>query len=275
MKKKIGIIIAGVILIAITLFVRYYFVGKKSFDVYVEMDIGKPCAVRLDCLTGEEQDTGLWIYDMDIVDEMYDIIYTVKTKPYWSMYDKEEVDRQFSIDVMGPDNKRVYISADDYGDCYVAYIGGLDNGRGVEDNIWGFAGRVCIDKEEGDKLYELVCKRYEENIRNIAAKDIETFSKEKVTDWRKFRQFRNVKIELELEDILVIDGEEYHDCYRLQIDGKEGHILVWTYEASVHDAKKGETKEYYDVVRALVYNEKGESMDLYDEGIGEFLEAMK
>lgn len=275
MKKKVAIIIVSVILIAFTLFARYYLVGIKDYDVYVDLDIGEPQVVILDCEKGHNEDSSIWIYDMDTVKEMYDIVYGVKGKPYWSMYEKEDAENFFSIDVMGENNRHIYISASDYGEYYVASLEASKYGGMLETNIWNFTGKVIIDKEACDKLFELVDKRYKEYTCNISAEDIVEISKNNDTDFRKLLQYQREEFELEIPLYFEDEDESVYSYYIFPVEGKKGYVKVWSVINGGLNVETGVYTETNEVLQAWVYNEKDEYIDMYDKCVGEFLEEME
>ncbi len=275
MKKKVVVIIVSAILIAFTMFAGYYIAGVKDYDVYVDLDIGEPQVVILDCEKGHNEDSSIWIYDEDTVKEMYDIVYGVKGKPYWSMYEKEDADNFFSIDVMDENNRHIYISASNYGDYYVASLD-ASIGRGfLETNIWNFTGKIIIDKEAGDKLFELVDKRYKEYACKISTEDIEEVSKNNNTDFRNFLQYKREEVELDIPLYFEDVNESVYSYYIFPIEGKKGYVKVWSVTTGVLDVETGVYTETNEVLQAWVYNEKDEYIDIYDERVGEFLEEME
>lgn len=275
MKKKVAIIIVSAILIAFTMFAGYYIVGAKDYDVYVDLDIGEPQVVILDCEKGHNEDSSIWIYDEDTVKEMYDIVYGVKGKPYWSMYEKEDADNFFSIDVMGENNRHINISASDYGEYYVASLD-ASIGRGfLETNIWNFTGKVIIDKEAGDKLFELVDKRYKEYACNISTENIVDISKNSDTDFRKLLQYKREEFELDIPLYFEDEDESVYSYYIFPIEGKKGYAKVWSIENNSLDCETGVYTEESVILQAWIYNEKDEYIDMYDECVGEFLEEME
>lgn len=267
-KKKMLIISISAAFIALIIFAIYYFFMPKNYKFYIKENIGELQAVRLDNQDGING--GILVYDMDVVNELYEAMEPVKAWPYYSFYEMDDVN-SFAINFLGEDNKQIWISADDYGDYYVADIAAEDNGTFLPEPIWEFIGRFCISKEDGDRLYELVSKRYSENVRNISAKDIEELAQKKDMDWRKFQQFQYTEF---TDKDHVRRGEfQSEGLAQFQIEGKKGYVLVWYYSGIV--VTKEGSNSYSEVIQAKVYNEKNESIDLYDDGIGKFLEAME
>lgn len=267
-KKKIILTVALLIVVLIVFFIYYFFMNKK-YTFYIKEDIGEIQAVGLICYDGEYGNS-INIYNKNIVNELLKALDSVKMKPFYSIKNIDN-DEGFYINFIGEDNKRISYMASDYGTQYIVELGVLHDGKGIEEPVWNFIGRMCISKEDGERLYDLVKKDISENMKNITAEELVRLSEEKEEDWRVFQQYI-----YEREDVgkIVSKGELSCDRpERFQIEGKKGYMRVWEYEGIV--AGKDETKEYQEVLKAVVYNEKGEEMDLYSDEISKFLEEME
>jgi len=267
-KQIVGIIIIVAIVATIVAVVAFFFSPKKyTYYINQDVDLGKLKAVSIDLY--EEGTEEICIYDDELIEELLKVLDTVKPWPYCSVNGGNGI-KGFSVEFLGKDNKSmsIYMS-----DCDYYYVGSFnleDNGSYPDSPVWDMMGSVCIDKEDGERLYELVQAEYSENIRNIAVGDILKLSKDGVTDWKVFQQFKYVEAD-DVENIEKGDLISETPVY-FYIEGKKGYVLVWYSDATVENEEG--INHYDEVMQALVYDENGKSMDLYDEGIGEFMEVM-
>ncbi len=268
-KKQIaGILIIVAIVVAIAALIAFFFSPKKyTYYINQDVDLGEFKAVSLDI--DEEGMEEICIYDNELIDELLKVLDTVNPWPYCSVNGGNGI-KGFSVEFLGEDNKSmsIYMS-----DCDYYYVGNFyleDNGSYPESPVWDMMGSVCIDKEDGERLYELVQAKYSENIRNIAVEDVLKLSKEAVTDWKVFQQFKYTETD-EVKEVEKGDLSSENPV-RFYIEGKKGYMLVWYSDMTI--INESGTNHYDEVLQAHVYNENGESMDLYDEEIGEFMEVM-
>lgn len=268
-KKKIIIIISIVALIIGTLyFCVYYFFLPKRYTFYIKENIGTVEVVEVKY---DDIKYGTWIYNKDIAKEFIDELENVKAWPYYST-NMKNTNKSFSIRFMGEENKYVSISAEDYGDFYVANFGVEHNGKFIEEPIWDFIGRFCISKEDGDRLYEMTKKTYDENAREISVDELLMFSKEKETDWRKFQQF--LYEDTQIEEIVIKNALECESPVKFNIKDKLGYILVWYDDLTVYDENENVAEKYDEILKIIIYNDKGECIDFYDENVESFMEEM-
>ena len=190
-----------------------------------------------------------------------------KLQPYYPMGAYNTLDKGFSITVYGEEKKQfMYISSFTNTNCTVD-VGMISNGK-IDESIKSWVELTSISKSDGESLYEFVAQVLEDNAKNIEIFDIKEFGKNKEYDWNLFKQFTLV----EVEDMgrKVRDGLDTEEVGKFEIKGTNAFLYVWFYEGTIEGQGA-----YWLVCDAMIYDEEGNSISIYDEKLDEFLEGLQ
>lgn len=273
MKKKKKIILA-IIMLFIAIFVTYtvyFFFGRKKYTFYMKDTTMEIEAIQI--YIGEDTNqkpniqSGI-TYKTEVINDIIEELKKVKMKPSYINSELKD-NKDFSIILLGKDNQRLYYLANEGEDKYFVDIGMEENGV-VNSGIKELISYTSIHKEQGDELYDMLKQVLEDNICEITISDIEKMSKEKVYDWNQFQQylFTDTKSKEITRKELTSNG-----AARFQIAEKKGYLEVVYFNGIIADSNA--TNRYAEVLEAVIYNEKGEEMDFYADGISTFLEKME
>jgi len=273
-KKKKIIFIAITLLIAIfIIYIVYFFFGRKKYTFYMKDDTMEIEAVQIyiDGDTNQElYSDSVIIYNPEVINDILGELKKVKLKPNFSFSDAEGSKKGFSIILLGKDNQYLNYLASEGNDKYFVNISIEDNGVVIDNGIKDLICYTSISKSKGDKLYDLAKQALEDNICEITVCDIEKMSEEKIHDWNQFQQYLFTDIEAKR----ITRGElTANGTARFQIAEKKGYLEICYFNGIIGNNEG--TNRYAKVLEAVVYNEKGEKMDFYAEGISTFLEEME
>ncbi len=269
MNKKKVVLISGLILL-VSLLVGFciFFFNAKKCTYYVKESIGKLQGINIRSDDYETRD--IWVFDEEDAHEVFEYFEKLEA---WPCTSSSEGGAGFNVSFLGEDEKIIYFSAYDGGKYYIVNINVQHNGKPVENTLWDAFGSLYISKEDGERLFELVNGIYEDNYRNITIEDIQKLSEDRVTDWRKFTQFKYSKIKD--GELINQDGYTSEKPVRFEIQNTSGYMDVWYYEVWYWDNESNASERYSKVIQAVVYDESGKSMNIYDDGIYNFLEMMR
>ncbi len=269
MNKKKTVLILFVLIVFLIFFAFVLFFFKaKNYTYYVKESIGSIQGINIQSDDYETRD--IWVFNEDDVNELYKYFENLEA---WPCTSSNDGGAGFRVSFLGEDEKIIYFSAYDGGKYYIVNINEQYNGMPIENTIWDAFGSLYISKEDGEKLFEIINGIYEDNYRNIYIEDIQKISNNNEMDWRKFTQF----IYSEIEEGELIEQGEYisEKPVRFEIKNTSGYMDVWYYNVSYWDVESNVSERYSKVIQAIVYDESGNSMNIYDDGIDEFLEMIK
>lgn len=276
-KKIVGItfisIIACVIIGGIS-YAYYFFFGAKDYTFYLSEDMGEIHSVVI-ITQAEEDEQGPYdsneyiLYDTEVMKEIINALEPVKIKPTFTLNSSDNY-KGISLNLREDGTKELYFNTTDWGDCYEVWIGMDDNGAlGEGPKEW--IGHATISKEDGDRLYKLINQILEDKIVNITIDDVKKMAEENnknLTQYLKYFYTEEDTTDIRMWDMVSLDY-----VYKFPIEGTEGYLQVWAYNGIV-DGKEGR-RIVREVADAIVYNENGEEMNLYEEGINEFMEGLR
>ena len=230
----------------------------EAVQIFIDKDTAKELASN-----------SVIIYKTEVINGILEELKKVKLKPNYSSEDSQNSKKGFSLILLGKDKQQLYYMASEGENNYFVDISMEENGK-IDNGLKDLIDYTSIPREEGDKLYDLLKQTLEDNICEITASDIEKMSKEKTHDWNQFQQYLYTDIEAKE---ITRNGLTSIATARFQIAEKKGYLDVWYYNGTVRDSQG--TNRYAEVLKAAVYNEKGEEMDFYAEEISAFLEEME
>ena len=280
MKKKMKVVIATILaviliaVVAVVLYCLWFFFGAKSYTYYRSDDLGEIQSVLFlpQADKGEEgrfDSNEFIIYDKEIIQEIMDALEPLKLKPTYTINEPDGY-KGFTIQLMDGNKKNLYLIGNYWEDCYQIWIG-MENNGAFEDGVKGWIGQTTIPLEDGERLYELVNRILEDNIHNITVDELKKLAEQQSRNWNLFKQY--FYTEEDTKDVRTWGYVTFDEIYKFQIEGTDAYLNIWAHDGIVDD-EDGRNR-YADVIDAVVYNENGESMNLYEEGISEFLEGLK
>ncbi|MEY8329381.1 hypothetical protein AALB81_08605 [Lachnospiraceae bacterium 48-33] len=275
MKKKKKIILVTIMMF-VTVFIVYtvyFFFGRKKYTFYMKDDAMEIQAIQIYIDEDTNQNMvaqSVIIYKTEVINKILEELKKVKLKPSYSFSGSEDSKKGFSFIFLGKDNKQFSYLASEGKNNYFVDVTMEENGVLDDDGIEYLISFTSILKEQGDKLYDLAKQTLEDNISEITISDIEKMSKEKIYDWNQFQQylFTDTKSKEITRKELTSNG-----AARFQIAEKKGYLEVVYFNGIIADSNA--TNRYAEVLEAVIYNEKGEEMDFYADGISTFLEKME
>ena len=272
-KRKIIITVCIVLvtIIAILTGLFYIFFMEKDYKFYMGKNMKNVESVEIviDADKAGEAKT-VMIYDKEVIEEIMEKLSENKLKPHYAESEQYIPDKGFSIILYGEEKEVMYYGTNFTNVKCIVDIGNKSNGK-MDNGIRSWAGITSFDRAAGEELGEFVEKVYYDSIRNIEISDIKELGKNKEYDWNVFKQFRFN----EVEDMgkKVRDGLTTEDVAKFEINGKNAVLYVWYYEGVVVTSQ--ETNEYWLVCDAMIYDEEGNSISIYDEKLDEFLEGLQ
>ncbi len=269
--KKYIIIAISLILLIIMISIFYVMFMEKDFEFYMGNDIKNIESIELiiDASKNTEEKS-VMIYDKEVIDEIMEKLAENRLKPNYSGDSDSLSGKGFSIIVYGEEKKQLYYLANHTNTEWIIDIGIVSNGK-VDEGIRSWVGITSIGKEEGEELYEFVSEVIEENARNITISDIKEFGKNKEYDWNVFKQF--IFNDVDNMGKKIRENFTSSNVAKFKIEEINAYMYVWYYEGTVVNSKG--TNEYWLVCDALIYDEKGNSISIYNEGLDEFLEELE
>ncbi len=276
LAKKIAIGIVSLLLVAILGFVGlvgYVYFYEKPYTFF--MPVEREDIQRMELSHDNETviDSSVDVFDKTTIDAIMDGMKDVKIQSvFWEIEKEEEMTgKGFSIYIKCKEQAYSFIASENKNGYYVVYLGETFKD---EDSILGRNDGTAkkMSKEQGDKLYDVVMNSIDENLKEVTKQELLKISEEKEYNWNKFEQYINVKDE-SITTKKTRDGITSLEVAKFPIENSESYMVVWYRDETIIN---GESITYIEeVCDAIVYNEDGEEMNLYDEGIATFLEEMK
>lgn len=267
-KKKVVLILVVILLVSFLVGFCIFFFNAKKCTYYVNEPIGNLQGIKI--YSDDYETPDIWVFDEEDANEIFKYFENLEAWPCTSL---SEGGAGFEVSFLGEDEKIIQFSANDAGKYYIVDINVQHNGMPIKNTMWDAFGNLYISKEDGEKLFELVNDIYEDNYRNITIEEIQKISDNNVTDWRKFTQFKYTKIKD--GELIKQEGYTSEKPVRFEIQDSLGYMDVWYYEVWTFDVEANVSERYSKVIQAVVYDETGESKNIYDYGIDRFLEMMK
>lgn len=274
-NKKKKVVIISIVFIVLGLCVTggaYFFFGSKSYTFYQVEDIGEVKYVLLTLTEETKADIIRQEYvidDMDVIEELQKKLNDIKVSPNYTT-NQSTSGNGFSITFLGENKQRFGIYASEDRNNYLINIRMGDNEGVVNLGIKDLINQTSISKEDGERLYEYVNTILNENIHNIKISDIKELAEEKIYDWNQWRQYTYT---IDRTAGIKTRGKfSEKEPAKFEIEGTDAYLLVWFYDGIIVDSEG--TNQYTEVIDAIVYNENGEEMSVYEKEIFDFLEDM-
>lgn len=272
LKKCIIIIAAliGVTMLILLIGLFYVLFTEKDLDYFMSDNMKNVESIELIVDANKSNAAkSVMIYDKEVIDEIMEKLGKNKLKPYYSESEGYVPDKGVNIRIYGQEKERLYYHVDFTNSKCIVDIGASVNGK--MDEGMRYMAEYSFDKEAGEELCEYVEAVYESSIRNIEISDIRELGRSKEYDWKVFKQF--MCDDVENMGTKVRDGLSASHVAKFEIKETNAYMYVWYLNGTIHTSK--ETNEYQLVMDAIIYDEAGNSMSIYDEGLDEFLEELK
>ena len=185
----------------------------------------------------------------------------------WLLHLNGKNDTYLSMEMIGADPK---------GQSIISH-GLMNNGVGIKDYL-DIIGNVVVSAEEEMNVWETLLNAVKNEIQKITVQDMLELADTDCHDWTRFEKYLYRGETEEEKEILqkIADRSKLPDSMRTDLadifetDTEDFALMVWALD-SIVGFPDGTAERTRKVYQATVYRQDGEYMDLYDDGLEEFL----
>ena len=288
--KKILLLLLLFLLLAVTGMLVWIFFLPKKYTVMYHMS-GNRTIESAEVILYGKQESGEYGYSMYLLEDKDNLEKIEKALSGMKMYpchitklsditEATAEDRKWLLHLNGKNDTYLsmeMIGADRNGQSIISH-GLMNNGVGTKDYL-DIIGNVVVSAEEELNVWETLLNAVKNEIGKITVQDMLELADTDCHDWIRFEKYlyRKAKTEEEKEILQkIVDRSKLPDSMRTDLadifetDTENFVLMVWALD-SIVEFSDGTAERTKEVCQATVYRQDGEYMDLYDDGLEEFL----
>ena len=289
-KKRVILLLLLFLLLAVTGMLVWIFFLPKKYTVMYHMS-GNRTIESAEVILYGKQESGEYGYSMYLLEDRDNLEKIEKALSGMKMYpchitklsditEATAEDRKWLLHLNGKNDTYLsmeMIGADPKGQSIISH-GLMNNGVGIKDYL-DIIGNVVVSAEEEMNVWETLLDAVKNEIGKITVQDMLELADTDCHNWIRFEKYlyRKAKTEEEKEILQKIaDRSKLPDSMRTDLadifetDTEDFVLIVWALD-SIVGFPDGTAERTRKVYQATVYRQDGEYMDLYDDGLEEFL----
>ena len=292
--KKIRLLLLLFLLLAVIGMLVWIFFLPKKYTVMYHIS-GNRTIESAEVILYGRQESGEYGYSMYLLEDRDNLEKIEKALSGMKMYpchitklsditEATAEDRKWLLHLNGKNDTYLsmeMIGADPKGQSIISH-GLMNNGVGIKDYL-DIIGNVVVSAEEEQNVWETLLDAVKNEIGRITVQDMLELADTDCHDWTRFEKYlyRKAKTEEEKEILQkIVDRSKLPDSMRTDLadifetDTEDFVLMVWAWDSIVElpDRTAERTRK---VCQATVYRQDGEYMDLYDDGLEEFLGVVR
>ncbi len=289
-KKRVILLLLLFLLLAVTGMLVWIFFLPKKYTVMYHMS-GNRTIESAEVILYGKQESGEYGYSMYLLEDKDNLEKIEKALSGMKMYpchitklsditEIKEDDRNWLLHLNGKNDTYLsigMIGTDRKGQSIINQSL-MNNGAGIKDYL-DIIGNVVVSAEEEMNVWETLLDAVRNEIQKITVQDMLELADTDCHDWTRFEKYlyRKAKTEEEKEILQkIVDRSKLPDSMRteaadiFETDTENFVLMVWALD-SIVEFSDGTAERTKEVCQATVYRQDGEYMDLYDDGLEEFL----
>lgn len=292
-KKRVILLLLLFLLLAVIGMLVWIFFLPKKYTVMYHIS-GNRTIESAEVILYGRQESGEYGYSMYLLEDKDNLEKIEKALSGMKMYpchitklsditEATAEDRKWLLHLNGKNDTYLsmeMIGADPKGQSIISH-GLMNNGVGIKDYL-DIIGNVVVSAEEEMNVWETLLNAVKNEIQKITVQDMLELADTDCHDWTRFEKYLYRGETEEEKEILqkIADRSKLPDSMRTDLadifetDTEDFVLMVWALDSIVEfsDRTAERTRE---VCLATVYRHDGEYMDLYDDGLEEFLGVVR
>ena len=292
-KKRVILLLLLFLLLAVIGMLVWIFFLPKKYTVMYHIS-GNRTIESAEVILYGRQESGEYGYSMYLLEDKDNLEKIEKALSGMKMYpchitklsditEATAEDRKWLLHLNGKNDTYLsmeMIGADPKGQSIISH-GLMNNGVGIKDYL-DIIGNVVVSAEEEMNVWETLLNAVKNEIQKITVQDMLELADTDCHDWTRFEKYLYRGETEEEKEILqkIADRSKLPDSMRTDLadifetDTEDFVLMVWALDSIVEfsDRTAERTRE---VCLATVYRQDGEYMDLYDDGLEEFLGVVR
>lgn len=291
-KKILLLLLLFLLLAVIGMFVWIFFLPKK-YTVMYHMS-GNRTIESAEVILYGKQESGEYGYSMYLLEDKDNLEKIEKALSGMKMYpchitklsditEIKEDDRNWLLHLNGKNDTYLsmgMIGTDRKGQSIINQSL-MNNGAGIKDYL-DIIGNVVVSAEEEMNVWETLLDAVKNEIQKITVQDMLELADTDCHEWIRFEKYLYRSETEEEKEVLqkIADRSKLPDSMRTDLadifetDTEDFVLIVWALD-SIVGFPDGTAERTRKVYQATVYRQDGEYMDLYDDGLEEFLGVVR